>query len=213
MYRKILKRLAEPTAAAEDATRRRILDAALREATATGAHRLTMEAVARRAGLNRTTIYRRFGNMEKVVSALAMREGRAMTAALREATAGIEDPRALFTEGFVAAHRFAREHPLIARTAEFEPGKLVEAGLANDAALLTLGGEFMAEAIRWAQAKGELSHLDPRSAGDTLARLFASFVLMPGKLNDLGSDDAARRYADTTLIPMLFGPPAAPPES
>lgn len=189
-----------------DATEQRILDATLHEAAAHGIHKLTIEAIAQSANLNRATIYRRFGNIDTIMAALAIREGRRMTVALSEATAGIEKPESRLAEGFVAAIRFAREHPIITRTAKYEPDTLIKAGLANNAALLTLGGKFMADTIRWAQSKNKALHLNANKAGDTAARLFASFILLPGGINHLKDDRSARKYANDIFVPMLFGP-------
>ena len=189
-----------------DATEKRILDGALQEAAAHGINKLTMEGIANRANLNRATLYRRFGSMDNVLTQLAMREARKLMRALSEATDGIDEPELLLAEGFVAAIRFAREHPVIARTAEFEPGMLVRAGLANNAAMLSLGARFMADTIRWAQSKNKATHLNANKAGDTAARLFASFVLMPGGINHLKNDQAARKYAREIFVPLFFGP-------
>lgn len=188
-----------------DATEQRILDATLNEAAAHGITKLTMEGIAGRASLNRATIYRRFGTMDNVLAALAMREAQRMTKALSEATAGIDEPELLLTEGFVAAIRFARKHPVISHTAEHEPGMLIKAGMANNAALLSLGAKFMADTIRWAQSKNKATHLNANKAGDTAARLFASFVLLPGGINHLKTDQSARKYAREVFVPMLFG--------
>ena len=61
-----------------DETSERILDAALALSAASGVQHLTMDAVARRARVGRMTVYRRFGDKERLVEALAAREiGRA----------------------------------------------------------------------------------------------------------------------------------------
>lgn len=206
MHIEILKQISASKGADYDATEQRILNAVLYEAAAHGVKKLTMDAIAGNANLNRATIYRRFGNMDNVMAALAIREGRQMIVALTEATAGIDDPQALIVEGFVAAIEFAREHPLISRIATYEPDMLIKAGMANNAALLSLGGKFMANTIRWAQSKNQAVHLDANRAGDTTARLFASFILMPGGINHLKTNALARKYAKKTLVPMLFGP-------
>src|SRR5205807_10543318 len=61
---------------AGDALSERILDAALELAAASGLRRLTMDDVARRAGVGRMTVYRRFGGHGKLIDALAVRECR-----------------------------------------------------------------------------------------------------------------------------------------
>jgi AcrR family transcriptional regulator len=157
--------------------------------------------------VNRVTLYRRFGDREGVVAALAEREGQRMRAALHAATADLDDPGDRLVEGFVAAVRYTNTHPLVRRAAEVEPETLIAAGLADDARLLRIGGDFLAAEIRQAQASGEALHLtDPEQAGETLARVFASFVLLPGGRVDLADEDAVRAYARGTLVPMVLGP-------
>lgn len=189
----------------ENLTKEKILSAALIEIEAKGFEKMSLEGIAKRAKINRVTIYRYFGNKEKLNAELALKEGKRMARTLVDATAGIEDPDTLFVEGFVAALKFAREHPIIKRTAQFEPDILITAALANDSALLRVGANLMTEAIRWAQERGRATHLNPESAGDTAARLFSSFVLLPGGSYHLANDNAARQYAKETLIPMLLG--------
>lgn len=191
----------------DDRTAREILDATLLEAASRGLRALPMEGIARRAGVNRGTLYRRFGDRDGVVAALAAREGQRVRAALAEATDGLDDPADRLVEGFVAAVRYANAHPLVRRAAELEPETLIAAGLADDARLLRIGADVLAAEIRTAQAEGLALHLtDPDQAGETLARLFASFVLLPGGAIDLADEDAMRSYARNTLVPMLLGP-------
>ena len=191
-----------------DATATRILDAALAEVGARGIDGLTADRVARRAKVNRVTVYRRFGDRQGLISAMTMREGRRLTSGIAEAMANAHTPTEQFVEGFVAAIRIARVHPVISRTALLEPGELIAAGLADDAALLRLGSVFMAAAVRQLQADGVALHLDPDEAGETLARLFSSFVLIPGRhVIDLGTDQSTRDYVRRTLGPMITGQP------
>ncbi|MDT5189565.1 MAG: hypothetical protein QOI28_1816, partial [Mycobacterium sp.] len=51
-----------------------ILDAALLEFERHGFHRVALDDVARRAGVSRTTIYRRFANRDELVGAVIERE-------------------------------------------------------------------------------------------------------------------------------------------
>jgi AcrR family transcriptional regulator len=191
-----------------DRTAERILDAAVMEVAISGVAKLTIEGVARRAGVNRATLYRRFGDLDGVIEALTMREGRRMAEAGARAIEGVADPAEQLVEAFVASIRMAREHPIISRTASLEPGQLIAAGLADDAALLKLGSSFVAGAIRAAQSEGRATHLDADEAGQTIAMLFAACVLLPTTHGiDLRTDDSVRAYARRTLAPMVFGPP------
>jgi AcrR family transcriptional regulator len=204
----LLRGLSGDSGVPDDATSTRIIDATVVEIASGGVQRLTVEQVARRAGVNRATVYRKFGDLDGVLAAMTMREGAQMAATILAAVEGIDDVDRQLVEGFAAAIRVAREHPVIARTATHEPGSLVEAGLADGAALLELGSGVAEGLIRTAQGRGQATHLDAGQAGQTLARLFAACVLLSaaGGL-DLSTDDSARDYARRTLVPMIFGPP------
>jgi AcrR family transcriptional regulator len=192
-----------------DRTAERILDAAILEVATVGVAKLTIEGLSRRAEVNRATVYRRFGDLDGVIEAMTMREGRRMADTIADAVAEVNEPAERVVEGFVAAIRMAREHPVISRTARLEPERLVAAGLADDAALLHLGSSVVAAGIRHAQELGQALHLDTDEAGQTIAMLFAACVLLPTTQGiDLRSDESARNYARRTLVPMIFGPPS-----
>lgn len=191
--------------APDDATGEEILDAALAEGAARGLGNLAMERVAKRAGVNRVTIYRRYGDRDGLVSALAAREGYRMSAALAAVAARIDDPATRLVEGFVAALRYASAHPLISSAAQHEPESLIAAGLSDDARLLRIATDFLAGEVRVLQEAGLARGLDPRQVGETVARLFASFVLLPGGLLDASDEAMMRDYARRTLVPMLLG--------
>ncbi|MEV6557614.1 helix-turn-helix domain-containing protein [Nocardia sp. NPDC051756] len=190
-----------------DRTEARILDAAVVEAAATGMTRLRIEAVARRAGVNRATVYRRFTDLDGLIEAIVMREGRRMAVTVLDAVDGVEGHPERLVEGFVACMRMAREHPVIARTAALEPDRLIAAGLADDAALLRLGSTVVADQLRQAQMDGYATHLDPDETGQSIAMLFAACVLLPTAQGiDLRTDESVRAYARRTVAPMVFGP-------
>lgn len=190
---------------ADDGTRKRILDAALDETAAQGLHGLTIEGVARRCRMNRATIYRQFGGREALQSALLLREAQKLVQAMTKAVVTLQTPADVLAEGFVTAMRFAREHPVIQRLVAYEPGAVLEAAKAENSALLRLGGTVMSQTVLWAQSQGFANHLDAAVAGDVLARLFASFVLLPGGDQALTNDNEVRRFAQQTLVPMLQG--------
>ncbi|WP_433654386.1 TetR/AcrR family transcriptional regulator [Nocardia sp. CA-128927] len=190
-----------------DRTVAKILDAVVVEAAASGVARLKIDAIARRAGVNRVTVYRRFGDLDGLIEAATMREGKRMADTVLRAVDGVDDPAARLVESFVACMRMAREHPVIARTASLEPDRLIAAGLADDAALLRLGSAVIADQIRQAQSDGHATHLDADEAGQTVAMLFAACILMPTAQGiDLRTDESVRAYAQRTLAPMVFGP-------
>ena len=79
----------------------RILDAALELVAASGLRNLTMDEAASRAGVGRMTVYRRFGDREGLIDALAARESRRCLAELDRAV----DPALPVAEGIARGLR------------------------------------------------------------------------------------------------------------
>ena len=193
----VLARALEPGAdPPEDAVSERILDAALALSAASGVRNLTMDEVARRAGVGRMTVYRRFGDRDGLVDALTVRETRRCFAAL-DGAADPEQPVAdQVAAGFVTSLRMAAEHPLLARLARVEPETVLEAlnGGVFDAAVA-----FLATRLRAVVPDAD----DADVAAELLVRIACSFVLVPGSRLPLDDDDRLREVARDHLVPLL----------
>lgn len=186
----------------DDPASERILDAALDLAAASGLRHLTMEDVARAAGVGRATVYRRFGDREALVDALSTREARRCLAELAAAS----DPSApvidQFAEGFVVSVRLLRSHPLLRRLVLVERQILLQA---LDDGLFELARGFLADRIRVAQRLGEVRDVDADQAAEILTRVTTSFALLPATSLDLDDADRMRKVARELLAPVLFG--------
>jgi AcrR family transcriptional regulator len=186
-----------------DATSERILDAALALAGASGVRNLTMDDVARRARVGRMTVYRRFGDKERLIEALGVRETRRCLAELDAAA----DPRApiadQIAEGFVTSLRLAREHPLLIRLGTLEPETLLDALGERGGAVFAAMRGFLAARLRAAQDAGVLGPVAIEEAAELLVRLAVSFVLIPESAIDLSDEDRVRELARSLLAPML----------
>jgi AcrR family transcriptional regulator len=113
--------------------RRRLLDAALEVVDERGFHELTVQAVARRAGVTRPVVYEHFGDLEGLLLALAEREEAAALATLAaivpEDPAGREPDELLAgaIEAFLTAVRRApRTWRLVLRPPDGTPPALRE---------------------------------------------------------------------------------------
>lgn len=186
-----------------DAVSERILDAALALAAASGVRHLSMDDVARRAGVGRMTVYRRFGSRAGLVDALAVRECRRCLAAM-DAAAPPDAPAAdQVAEGFVTALRLAREHPLLNRLARVEPESVLAALGADGGAVLAAAREFVAARLRAARRAGVVDAVDERAAAELLVRLAFSFVLVQDSALPLDDEAALRDAARRLIAPML----------
>jgi AcrR family transcriptional regulator len=192
-----------------DATSERILDAALTLAAASGLRHLTMDDVAARAKVGRMTVYRRFGDKQRLVEALGAREVRRCLAEL-DAAGNLADPIAdQIADGFVASMRIAREHPLLNRLARVEPEAVLEATIADGAATFELARAYMAGRLRAAQAEGSIGDLDVDAAAEILVRLAISFVLIQPSVLPLDDPDRMREIARELIAPIVSSGRAA----
>ena len=171
-----------------------ILDAALELAAASGLRHLTMEDVARRAGIGRMTVYRRFGTREALLDALAGREVRRCLAEL-DAAAPVDAPlEEQVVAGFTTAMRLIREHPLLDRLARVEPGFVLSTLAADDGTILKLCSAFLAGRLRESQRSGVVgAAVDVEETAELIVRVAFSFVLIPATALPLEDPELARR--------------------
>ena len=187
-----------------DALSGRILDAALELVAASGLRNLTMDEAASRAGVGRMTVYRRFGDRDGLIDALAARESRRCLAELDRAV----DPSLPVAEGiargFVASLGLIRSHPLLDRLSRHEQEAALTALNADSGAILVMGREFVAARLRDAQARGDLDPgIDAAHAAELLVRLGFSFLLMPETSLPVDDAGAAADVARKLIAPIL----------
>jgi AcrR family transcriptional regulator len=190
---------------ADDDVSERVLDAALALAGASGLRHLTMDDVARRAGVGRMTVYRRFGGRAALVDALAVRECRRCLARIEAAIdpGGPADER--LAAMFTATLAVIREHPLLARLARFEPEALLRELTRDDSAVFRLVRGFLIGLIDEGQRAGELLSGDPALLAELGLRLGASFVLMPDSVLPLDDERATNEAVRALIAPLLPG--------
>jgi AcrR family transcriptional regulator len=187
----------------EDAVYNQVLDAALALAAASGLRHLTMDDVARRAGVGRMTVYRRFGSKAALIDALAIRECRRCLSTIAEAL----DPEESFLERsvslFITVLKVIREHPLLARLARVEPEAFLNELTRDGSAIFLMVREFLVGLVVEGQRRRELVPGDPSLLAELGLRLGVSFVLMPDSALALDDEPAARATLTDLLKPLL----------
>ncbi|GAA1534628.1 TetR/AcrR family transcriptional regulator [Actinomadura kijaniata] len=177
----------------------RILDAALAEFETYGLRRVSVEDVARRAGVARTTIYRRFTNKEQLLQAVILREVRRFLTAIAEATEDLPTPEDAVVEGFVAGLRGARTHPLMTRVLQSEPEAFLPQLTMNGGAVMLAARDILADQLR---RFGNADDAD--TVAEVLLRLAVSFLLLPGGGLPLEDEASIRAFARDHLTRMLI---------
>ncbi|MFE9102182.1 TetR/AcrR family transcriptional regulator [Actinomadura geliboluensis] len=101
-----------------------VLDAARDCVLAVGVRRTTLTDIARRAGVSRMTLYRRWPDVRTIVADLMTREWTALGAALQPPDDG-RPVRPRMVDGLVTGVRTFREHPLLRKIIEVDPELLL----------------------------------------------------------------------------------------
>lgn len=109
-----------------DASTEAILDAALVEFDRHGIRRVALDDVARRAGVSRTTIYRRFANRDDLVAAVMDRENARLFTDIAAELKGARPQSNPYVEAFTAAILRSRRHRVLNRMVADEPALSLE---------------------------------------------------------------------------------------
>jgi AcrR family transcriptional regulator len=171
---------------ADGGARARILDAAVVTAGRTGLDRLTIEEVARQAGLARATVYRHFpGGREEVVSEAVAHEVSRYFTTLAVHLDAIDDLPARLEEGIVRGRTLLAEHEVFQKVVDTEPERLLP-HLSQSAPLVL---DAVRTYIRPLLDEVDLVEgVDADEAAEWLARNVLSFLMAAGQwdLDDRG---------------------------
>ncbi|WP_328350987.1 TetR/AcrR family transcriptional regulator [Mycobacterium sp. NBC_00419] len=114
-----------------------ILDAALVEFDRHGIRRVALDDVARRAGVSRTTIYRRFANKDDLVAAVMDRENVRLFSDIAKELKNARPQSNYYVEAFTQAILLSREHRVLHRMVLDEPALTLELARTHYAAAVT----------------------------------------------------------------------------
>ncbi|MFJ4616904.1 TetR/AcrR family transcriptional regulator [Streptomyces sp. NPDC088812] len=161
-----------------------VLDAVRDCVLAVGVRRTTLTDVARRAGVSRMTLYRRWPDVRSLVGDLMTREWVGVaTAALPERRPGTR-ARALLVDGLVAGVAAFRAHPLFRKIVDVDPELLLPYVLdrrgASQEALL----ELLADGLREGHADGSVRPGHPERQARSLLLVVQSFTLSLRTMTD-----------------------------
>jgi AcrR family transcriptional regulator len=178
-----------------------ILDAALVELERHGFRKVALDDVARRAGVSRTTIYRRFANRDELVGAVIERENVALFADIAMELKEAKPQANYYVEAFTLSIMRFRRHRVLNQMIVDDPALAQELlhrhyGAAVErmaAALLVIFPAGFAERIG-APAVNDLA--------DTILRYAAMVLLLPS-VQPLQTADDVRAFATRHFLPSL----------
>lgn len=158
-------------------TRNRILDATMVTLSRDGLTRLSLEDVARQAGVSRQTLYRHFGSRDALISATILREEEAFIAAMVAAADRHREFRSALQAAIAQALHAAREHPLLDRLLETEPEALLPFLTAGTGPVLSAARPVVRELL--AERLDHLGEPQLTRMAEAAARLIVSYAISP----------------------------------
>lgn len=190
-----------------DPTTRAILDATRSSVLDFGVRRTTLTNIARRAGVSRMTVYRRYPDVDAVLRDLMTREfGATLAATAAEAAGAGEDGRARIRRQVTAGVRELRGHPLLRKVMDAEPELLLPYVLGRVGATQRHALELLTAAVEAGQADGSVRAGDPAVIARALLLAAQSFLFSGGAARDGEPpapvlDAELERIVDAALAP------------
>jgi AcrR family transcriptional regulator len=178
-----------------------ILDAAVVEFERHGFRRVALDDVARRAGVSRTTIYRRFANRDELVAAVIERENIALFADIAAELKQAGPQSNYYVEAFTLSILKFRRHRVLDRMITDEPALVLELAHHHYGTAI----ERMADALRVIFPAGFADRIGEHAVNelaDTILRYAAMVLLLPGT-QPLESADDIRAFATRHFLPSL----------
>jgi TetR/AcrR family transcriptional regulator, repressor for uid operon len=189
--------------AGEDALFDRVAAAALDEFAEHGIRRTSMEDVARRAGVSRMTVFRRFASKQRLVEVVIAREVHRGMQELDLLWEGAETLEDRLVAGFEFAGRYVRGHPLFDRLLRSEPEVLLPPLTLDGGPVLKLYRSLIADRLQAEVNAGRAATADIDSVAEVIARLAISLLLTRDGTITLDDQHSVRRLVNLALLPML----------
>jgi AcrR family transcriptional regulator len=180
-----------------------ILDAAAEVLATAGLRGCTVEEVAARGRVGRTTIYRRFDGRDDLVHAVLAREVRRTFASVAAAVAHHDRPEDRLVEGILAALDAARRSPLV-ELVRTEP-ELLRLVTVDAGPLIDVAVSFLVEEAE--RSHGHLPTDRDRHTAELLVRVGVSLLITPHGSLPLDDPEAARAALHSLLAPLLVPAP------
>jgi TetR/AcrR family transcriptional regulator len=179
----------------------KILDTARSVFETYGVRRANIDDVAARAGVSRSTIYRRFPTKDDLFERVVRREAEQFFGTLDRATAG-RNPQEAVIEAFALGVRLIQDSRLYSRIVDSEPELL---GLFSRSHVFPIRqfADGIAHTLR--RCGADAPDADLANISDILLRVALGIVVFPTDRLDTSDEAAVRGYAARYLVPVIGG--------
>ncbi|MGB9305226.1 MAG: TetR/AcrR family transcriptional regulator [Mycobacterium sp.] len=180
---------------------RTILDTARAVFETYGVRRANIEDVAARAGVSRSTIYRRFPTKDDLFEHVVRREAEIFFTTLNQATTG-RTPEEAVIEAFTLGVRLVQDSPLYSRIVQSEP-ELFGMFSRSQAFPIRQFADGIAYTLR--RCGADVPDADLANIADILLRVALGIIVFPTERLDTSDETAVREYAARYLVPIIRG--------
>ncbi|CAB4692854.1 unannotated protein [freshwater metagenome] len=196
-----------------------LLVAALEQFALVGIRRTSADDIARRAGVNRATLYRRLGTKSEIVAAALLHETSSVLAQIEATIGDVPEPGTdapdfdaveYVVTFFVTTLTAVRDNQLLQRLLEVDRDETLVGLTFGAGPALTLSAGLVADRVRalrvhraGAAPSDELPD-DVAALAITLARLTQSLLLTPDAGPSLDNPARMRQYAEQVVVPMVL---------
>ncbi len=181
----------------------RVAAAALDQFADFGIRRSTIDDVARRAGVSRVTVFRRFENKQRLIEVVVAREIRRGAAELAKVWQDGESLEQRMLHGLSFTVGYVSGHPLFDRLLRSEPEVLLPLFTVNGGPALELYRSLLAELLRAEIQAGRAATADPDRVAEVIARLAISLVLTRDGTVSLDDPESMAALVKHVLLPIL----------
>jgi AcrR family transcriptional regulator len=175
-----------------------VLEAARATVLDFGVRRTTLTEVARRAGLSRMTVYRRYSDTDTLMRALMSSEFGGVLEGAQAAASALAAGRGRVVSSVIGTVRALMEDPLMLRLLELEPEAMLPYLTERVGAFQQAARATLAETIAEAQAAGTVRPGDPGLMSESIELAVRGVVIAARAL-----EPAARRQAVGELERMI----------
>ena len=166
-----------------------LLKAARAEFETYGVRRSNVDDIAKRAGVSRSTLYRRFPNKDNLLAQVVFQDLNEFFDAL-DATAEGRSVEEAVVECFVLGVQLSHGMPLLARLLDSEPEIIL--GVGRDNLSLNFASERIAATLQ--RAGSPHNDVDLRAIAEILVRIAMTFTFGLAGQIDIDDEDAVREF-------------------
>lgn len=190
---------------AVDETAEKILQATRDLLLEFGLRRTSMDDIARRAGVGRATVFRKFADRSTLLGALFARETKRTIEAVDSIARQVEDPRQRVAAGFAALVETLSQHDLFNRLIKTDADQVIPVITTQSTQALQLGSAYIESQIEVFEQNSGMSCRNKPEVAEFLARFVISLTIASETVLPVDDRTKLHEFALDHIVPLIEG--------